>query len=185
MLKRSLGVSFFRGATLVVFMCHLRLTIAADSPYAPNSTTSSMYATMPPTTPDGEEDECSSRKSSCDECIKNVKCYFCLKDKSCRLYPVCAVLPTAECPLAQVRWGPSCDVSFEVLVIAVAVVSGVLVLALCCCCCYCCCRKSRGGRHTWRAFKWSRDNRSNQMNPNNWRYWSSRGYGYDFDLYDF
>ncbi|KAI8485358.1 negative regulation of DNA damage response, signal transduction by p53 class mediator [Branchiostoma belcheri] len=105
------------------------------------STTSPLSTATPPTTPSGQVD-CSSRNASCGECIGDVKCYFCYKDNSCRLYPASAVLPTTECPLAQVRWGATCDVSFEVLVIAVEVV----------------------------------DNRSNQMNPNNWRFWKARGY---------
>ncbi|CAH1263577.1 PTTG1IP [Branchiostoma lanceolatum] len=149
------------------------------------STNSTVSTVKPLTTPSGQGD-CSRRNSSCSECIGNVKCYYCHKDKSCRLYPDWAVLPTSECPLSQVRWGATCAIGFEVLVIAAAVVVavvGVLVLSLCCYythCCRCCfcCRKARcggSGCHTWRDFKWSRDNRSNQMNPNNWRYWKARG----------
>ncbi|XP_078673845.1 uncharacterized protein LOC144912445 [Branchiostoma floridae x Branchiostoma belcheri] len=138
--------------------------------------TSPLSTATPPTTPSGQVD-CSSRNASCGECIGDVKCYFCYKDNSCRLYPASAVLPTDECPLAQVRWGATCNVSFEVLVIAVAIVGGVLVLALCCCCCCCCCcGGGDDGGHTWMDFKWARDNHANQMNPNNWRFWSSRGY---------
>ncbi|XP_066280151.1 pituitary tumor-transforming gene 1 protein-interacting protein-like [Branchiostoma lanceolatum] len=141
----------------------------------------------PPTTPTpSSEVDCSSRNSSCGECIGNVKCYFCYKDNSCRLYPASAVLPTTECPLSQVRWGATCSVSFEVLVIAVSVVAGVLGLALlyCCCRCWCsigccCCGGGGSGGSTWRDFKWSRDNRSNQMNPNNFRFWRVRMSDYD------
>ncbi|XP_035667660.1 pituitary tumor-transforming gene 1 protein-interacting protein-like [Branchiostoma floridae] len=157
-------------------------------------TKSSMMSTAESLTTPSNDKDCGSRNSSCVECIGNIKCYYCHNDNTCRLYPASAVLPTAECPLSQVRWGATCDVSFEVLVIAVSVVGAVIVLALCCCCCCCycrksqkggcgglrccscrsCCRSSGSGRHTWRDFKWSRDNRSNQMNPNNWRFWKAR-----------
>ncbi|CAH1263576.1 PTTG1IP [Branchiostoma lanceolatum] len=150
---------------LILGLKSAKPTLASDSAQvtlANASTPTPSYSTItPPTTPSGE-------------------CYFCYKDKSCRLYPASAVLPTAECPLDQVRWGATCAISFEVLVIAVSVVAGVLGLALlyCCCRCWrsigCCC--CGGGCHTWRDFQWARDNRANQMNPNNWRFWRGRGY---------
>ncbi|XP_078593280.1 uncharacterized protein LOC144871579 [Branchiostoma floridae x Branchiostoma japonicum] len=105
--------------------------VNATTPVSSNST---MSTVTPAITPAGEVD-CSSRNSSCGECIADLKCYFCYKDNTCRLYPASAVLPTSECPLAQVRWG-TCDGIFQPLVIGLSVSSGVIVL-LCCGCLFC------------------------------------------------
>ncbi|XP_078594319.1 uncharacterized protein LOC144872084 [Branchiostoma floridae x Branchiostoma japonicum] len=72
-----------------------------------SSNISMLSSTESLTTP-GIEGDCSSH-SSCDECIRDVKCYYCLKDNFCRMYPACRVLPTSECPLSEVRWGATCD----------------------------------------------------------------------------
>ncbi|XP_035681195.1 proton myo-inositol cotransporter-like [Branchiostoma floridae] len=93
----------------------LSLAIASDSAQVtlvnattPVSSNTTMSTVTPPITPAGEVD-CSSRNSSCGECIGDVKCYYCYKDNTCRLYPASAVLPTSECSLSQVRWGATCN----------------------------------------------------------------------------
>ncbi|XP_078572301.1 pituitary tumor-transforming gene 1 protein-interacting protein-like isoform X1 [Branchiostoma floridae x Branchiostoma japonicum] len=93
------------------------------------------------TTTPAPELDCSERNSSCDECIKNVKCYYCYQDNSCRLYPAEKILPR-DCPLSKARWGISCAINFEALIIAMSVVGGVILISFFCCIYCCCCRTS-------------------------------------------
>ncbi|XP_062842166.1 pituitary tumor-transforming gene 1 protein-interacting protein isoform X2 [Trichomycterus rosablanca] len=87
-----------------------------------------------------------STLTSCELCLKNVSCLWCYTNDSCTDYPVSHLLPPSSvCPLAQARWGV-CWVNFEALIIAMAVVSGLLLLGVtvcCCCCCRCCGSSSR------------------------------------------
>ncbi|XP_035681321.1 pituitary tumor-transforming gene 1 protein-interacting protein-like [Branchiostoma floridae] len=96
---------------LVVFISlasnSAQVTFKLVNTTTPVSSNSTMSTVTPAITPTGEVD-CSSH-SSCDECIRDVKCYYCLKDNFCRMYPACRVLPTSECPLSEVRWGATCD----------------------------------------------------------------------------
>ncbi|KAI7806465.1 pituitary tumor-transforming gene 1 protein-interacting protein [Triplophysa rosa] len=85
--------------------------------------------------------------TSCDSCLANVSCLWCQTNNTCTDYPVSYIIPPSSvCKLSQARWGV-CWVNFESLIIAMAVVSGVLLLAVTvCCCCCCCCRRSRSTR---------------------------------------
>ncbi|MCI4391109.1 hypothetical protein PGIGA_G00130400 [Pangasianodon gigas] len=88
---------------------------------------------------------CSSL-SSCDSCLKNVSCLWCYTNDTCTVYPVAHLLPPASvCKLSQARWGV-CSVNFEALIIAMAVLLGVLLLAVTVCCCCCCRRCGRSSR---------------------------------------
>ncbi|XP_078590010.1 uncharacterized protein LOC144870137 [Branchiostoma floridae x Branchiostoma japonicum] len=66
------------------------------------------------------------------------------------------------------------------LIIGLSVAGGVVALLLCCgcwfCrCCVCCyCENDSGGGDSSKMA--ALRNRSMQLNPNNWRYWASRGY---------
>ncbi|KAF4076207.1 hypothetical protein AMELA_G00227920 [Ameiurus melas] len=90
-----------------------------------------------------------STLSSCDSCLKNVSCLWCYTNDTCTVYPVAHLLPPASvCPLSRARWGV-CSVNFEALIIAMAVLVGVVLLAItvcCCCCCHRCGRSSRPDR---------------------------------------
>ncbi|NXR09292.1 PTTG protein, partial [Semnornis frantzii] len=67
-------------------------------------------------------------------------CLWCSTNKTCVDYPVRSFLPPASlCSLSRARWGV-CWMNFEALIIAIAVVVGLLLVsaaALCCYCCYC------------------------------------------------
>ncbi|XP_066500081.1 pituitary tumor-transforming gene 1 protein-interacting protein [Hoplias malabaricus] len=84
--------------------------------------------------------------TSCETCLSNVTCLWCQTNASCTEYPVYHVLPPASiCSLSQARWGV-CWVNFEALIIAMAVVGGILLLSIGVCCCCCCCRCRRSSR---------------------------------------
>ncbi|XP_017569957.1 pituitary tumor-transforming gene 1 protein-interacting protein [Pygocentrus nattereri] len=84
--------------------------------------------------------------TTCDSCLSNVSCLWCQTNLSCTEYPVAHLLPPASiCPLSEARWGV-CWVNFEALIIAMAVVGGVLLLGITVCCCCCCCRCRRSSR---------------------------------------
>ncbi|KAK2903682.1 hypothetical protein QQF64_009129 [Cirrhinus molitorella] len=84
-----------------------------------------------------------SIQTSCETCLANVSCLWCQANGSCMDYPVSYVIPPASmCKLSQARWGV-CWVNFEALIIAMAVICGILLLAISVCCCCCCCCKRR------------------------------------------
>ncbi|GLD69347.1 pituitary tumor-transforming gene 1 protein-interacting protein-like protein [Lates japonicus] len=78
-------------------------------------------------------DSCSRMEAkngtSCEECLKNVTCLWCITTKSCVTYPVRTILPPHSlCPLNDARWG-LCWMNFQTLIITLAVVGGVLIIA--------------------------------------------------------
>ncbi|XP_033849406.2 pituitary tumor-transforming gene 1 protein-interacting protein [Acipenser ruthenus] len=88
---------------------------------------------------------CSSITGSCEECLKNVSCLWCYTTNACLDYPVRNILPPSKlCRLSDARWGV-CWVNFEALIIAMAVVGGILLISITICCCCCCCRKRSSG----------------------------------------
>ncbi|XP_034042528.1 PTTG1 interacting protein b [Thalassophryne amazonica] len=76
--------------------------------------------------------------TSCDECLKNVTCLWCISTKQCIDYPVRNVLPFhTGCPLNDARWA-ACWVNFQTLIITMSVIAAVILIAiLVCCCCRC------------------------------------------------
>lgn len=89
---------------------------------------------------------CASRSNTtCDECLKNVICLWCITTQQCIDYPVRSILPSHNlCPLPDARWG-LCWLNFQALIIAVSVVAGVIILAIFVCCCCCCKCSDRNG----------------------------------------
>ncbi|XP_061225024.1 pituitary tumor-transforming gene 1 protein-interacting protein-like [Neopsephotus bourkii] len=86
-------------------------------------------------------------QKSCEECLKNVSCLWCYTNNTCVDYPVRSILPPSSlCSLSNARWGV-CWINFEALIIAIAVVAGLILVSIAVCCCYCCyCRRrSRSG----------------------------------------
>lgn len=78
----------------------------------------------------------------CEECLKNVFCFWCNINKVCLDYLVINILLFVFfCKLSFVCWGV-CWVNFEVLIIIMLVVGGVFFLGIVICCC-CCCRRKR------------------------------------------
>ncbi|XP_023828366.1 pituitary tumor-transforming gene 1 protein-interacting protein-like [Salvelinus sp. IW2-2015] len=76
--------------------------------------------------------------TSCEECLTIVTCLWCQKTKMCITYPVNTILPPhALCPLNDARWG-RCWVNFQSLIIAMAVVGGVIIIAFLVCLFRCC-----------------------------------------------
>ncbi|XP_063054974.1 pituitary tumor-transforming gene 1 protein-interacting protein [Engraulis encrasicolus] len=81
-------------------------------------------------------------RTSCDDCLRNVTCLWCMTNGTCGDYPVSTVLPPSSvCKLSEARWGV-CWVNFEALIIAMAVLGGTILISVVVCCCCCCCKKS-------------------------------------------
>ncbi|KAM4731933.1 PTTG1 interacting protein b isoform 1-T1 [Anableps anableps] len=88
---------------------------------------------------------CSQKSnSSCDECLQNVACLWCSSNQQCIDYPVKSILPPSSvCPLNDARWGV-CWVNFQILIITMSVLAGVIIIAILVCC-FCCCKCERIG----------------------------------------
>uniref|UniRef100_A0A671TQL5 Uncharacterized protein n=1 Tax=Sparus aurata TaxID=8175 RepID=A0A671TQL5_SPAAU len=77
--------------------------------------------------------------TSCEQCLNNVTCLWCIKTKSCVTYPVRTILPPHSlCPLNDARWG-LCWMNFQALIITLAVVGGIIIIAALVCL-FCCCK---------------------------------------------
>ncbi|KAI3367589.1 hypothetical protein L3Q82_026435 [Scortum barcoo] len=88
--------------------------------------------------------------TSCEECLKNVTCLWCIKTKSCVTYPVKTILPPhALCPLNDARWG-LCWMNFQTLIITLAVLGGVIIIAFLVCL-FCCCKCENFGSKRFEA----------------------------------
>uniref|UniRef100_UPI0037E8F37C PTTG1 interacting protein b n=1 Tax=Semicossyphus pulcher TaxID=241346 RepID=UPI0037E8F37C len=88
---------------------------------------------------------CAQRSNtSCDECLKNVTCLWCTPTSQCIDYPTRNILPPSSvCPLNDARWG-LCWVNFQILIITMSVLAGVIIIAIFVCVC-CCCKCERIG----------------------------------------
>uniref|UniRef100_H3DIK6 PTTG1 interacting protein n=1 Tax=Tetraodon nigroviridis TaxID=99883 RepID=H3DIK6_TETNG len=89
---------------------------------------------------------CESKNgTSCEECLKNVTCLWCITTKSCVTYPVKTILPPHDlCPLNDARWG-LCWMNFQALIISLAVIGGIIIIAFFVCL-FCCCKCENFGR---------------------------------------
>ncbi|XP_076871686.1 PTTG1 interacting protein a [Brachyhypopomus gauderio] len=77
--------------------------------------------------------------TSCEQCLSNVSCLWCIKTQSCVTYPVKTILPPhALCPLNDARWG-LCSMNFQILIITLSVVAAVIIIAFFVCL-FCCCK---------------------------------------------
>lgn len=95
--------------------------------------------------------ECEAKNgTSCEECLKKVSCLWCIKTKTCVTYPVKTILPPhALCPLNDARWG-LCWMNFQILIITMAVVGGVIIIAFLICL-FCCCKCENIGSERFQA----------------------------------
>ncbi|XP_034050857.1 PTTG1 interacting protein a [Thalassophryne amazonica] len=88
--------------------------------------------------------------TSCEECLNNVTCLWCIPTKSCLTYPVRTILPPhALCPLNDARWG-LCWMNFQTLIITLAVLGGAIIIALLVCL-FCCCKCENFGTQRFEA----------------------------------
>jgi uncharacterized protein YxeA len=100
--------------------------------------------TLQPSTSVAPENECSQFNSSCEDCVKRTKCYYCYSIKRCIYYPYSHIIPSwKDCELADVRWAV-CWLNFKALIVGLSVTLGVLVISLIICIC-CCCRRKKTG----------------------------------------
>ncbi|XP_037542330.1 PTTG1 interacting protein b isoform X2 [Nematolebias whitei] len=83
--------------------------------------------------------------STCAECLQTVACLWCITTKQCLDYPVKNILPPSSvCPLNDARWGV-CWVNFQILIITMSVLAGIVVVSVVVCCLCCCCKCERAG----------------------------------------
>lgn len=111
-----------------------------------------------------ESSSCAQRSNtSCAECLQNVTCLWCEPSKLCTDYPVGKIFPpNSLCPLNDARWGV-CWVNFQILIITMAVLVGVILIALLVCCCCCCkCEKIGNKREDVRAERQDRARKTRQ-----------------------
>ncbi|XP_044071746.1 PTTG1 interacting protein b [Siniperca chuatsi] len=108
-----------------------------------------IYSIIPTTeaqtpTPSPAPTPCALRSNtSCAECLQNVTCLWCTPTKQCIDYPVRNILPPRSvCPLNDARWG-LCWVNFQILIITMSVLAGVIITAILVC--FCCCKCERVG----------------------------------------
>ncbi|XP_048056660.1 PTTG1 interacting protein a [Megalobrama amblycephala] len=140
---------------LVLLVFGLSSTLAQNSTAAPNSTTSSSTATStttqssttattqstskapPATTP---RPSCESKNgTSCEECLENVECLWCIPTKKCITYPAKTILPPHSlCPLNDARRG-LCTINFQILIITLSVAGALLIIGVLLCI-FCCCK---------------------------------------------
>ncbi|KAB5584601.1 hypothetical protein PHYPO_G00109410 [Pangasianodon hypophthalmus] len=81
----------------------------------------------------------SKSKTSCEECLANVSCLWCIKTESCLTYPYSTILPpNSLCPLKDARWG-QCMINFQTLIITLSVFGAVIIIAFFICL-FCCCK---------------------------------------------
>ncbi|XP_073329944.1 PTTG1 interacting protein b [Pagrus major] len=101
--------------------------------------------------------------SSCSDCLQNVACLWCEPTKLCVDYPVGKILPPRSvCPLNDARWGV-CWVNFQILIITVSVVAGVILIGTFVCCLCCCkCEKVGNKRDDAKAERQTRMRKSRQ-----------------------
>ncbi|XP_026196222.1 PTTG1 interacting protein a [Anabas testudineus] len=86
------------------------------------------------------QEACEARNgTSCEQCLQNVTCLWCITTKACITYPVKTILPpNSLCPLNDARWG-LCWMNFKTLIITLAVIGAVLIIAFFVCL-FCCCK---------------------------------------------
>lgn len=97
--------------------------------------------------------ECSLSNSSCEDCVKNSSCFYCFSDSKCKVYV--ATRPSQDCESSKKMAWKTCLVKFNVLVIVLGSLGGILLLALIICCC-CCCRKVKRAQLSSQLAKWER-----------------------------
>uniref|UniRef100_A0A3Q3JWE6 Uncharacterized protein n=1 Tax=Monopterus albus TaxID=43700 RepID=A0A3Q3JWE6_MONAL len=76
-------------------------------------------------------------QTSCEQCLQHVECLWCITTNSCITLPT-ILPPHSLCPLNDARWG-LCWMNFQTLIITLAVVGGVIIIALLVCL-FCCCK---------------------------------------------
>ncbi|NWZ76888.1 PTTG protein, partial [Poecile atricapillus] len=79
--------------------------------------------------------------------VSSAQCLWCYTNNTCIDYPVRSILPPSSlCSLSNARWGV-CWINFEALIIAMAVIAGLVLVSITVCCCYCCyCRRRSRSR---------------------------------------
>lgn len=88
------------------------------------------------------KENCESRNSSCAECVKSKKCFYCYPTSKCLDFS----LRFSGCSSIKETAYGTCLVKSNVLAIALGSVAGVVILGMAIACCCCCrCQRKRSG----------------------------------------
>ncbi|XP_067315259.1 PTTG1 interacting protein a [Pseudorasbora parva] len=137
---------------LVLLLFGLSSTLAQNVTAPPNATensaptstksstttqTTTQSSTTPTTPP---RPSCESKNgTSCEECLADVDCLWCIPTKRCITYPAKTILPPHSlCPLNDARWG-LCMINFQILIITLSVAAALLIIGVFVCI-FCCCK---------------------------------------------
>ncbi|XP_056123004.1 PTTG1 interacting protein a [Rhinichthys klamathensis goyatoka] len=102
--------------------------------------TSTATTTTPPPRPSCE----SKNGTSCDACLEDVNCLWCIPTKKCVTYPAKTILPPHSlCPLNDARWG-LCTINFQILIITLSVAAALSIIGFLVCI-FCCCKCENAG----------------------------------------
>ncbi|CAM4621341.1 unnamed protein product [Leuciscus chuanchicus] len=105
--------------------------------------TSTATTTTPPPPPPRLSCE-SKNGTSCDECLEDVNCLWCIPTKKCITYPAKTILPPHSlCPLNDARWG-LCTINFQILIITLSVAAALFIIGFLVCI-FCCCKCENAG----------------------------------------
>ncbi|CAF1050328.1 unnamed protein product [Brachionus calyciflorus] len=111
-------------------------TVSSTESITTTLSTTSSSTTLRDSTTSQVGDECFSLNSTCEDCLGNSKCFFCLETNSCQTYEVDGIFPKG-CKASKSRW-ISCSLNFEALLIGLISGGVVILLIIGCCVCYCC-----------------------------------------------
>lgn len=108
---------------------------SASTPSQPGSSSSSS-----PTTPHSTispDNPCTIySNTTCEQCLKNDKCFYCKEDETCKPYKIKGIFPEG-CAASKARW-ISCSLNFQALFIAAISLGAVILIIIFSCICYCC-----------------------------------------------
>lgn len=121
----------------VLLLFALSSTLAQNATQNATTPRTTTQTTTQTTTP---PPSCESKNgTSCEECLSNVNCLWCIPTKRCLTYPAKTILPPhSVCPLNDARWG-LCTINFQILIITLSVAGALLIIGFLICI-FCCCK---------------------------------------------
>ena len=107
---------------------------SATSSKIPDTSSSQPSTTTTTANPDNP---CAAySNTTCEQCIKNEKCFYCKEDETCKPYKIKGIFPEG-CSASKARW-ISCSLNFQALFIAAISLGAVILIIIFSCVCYCC-----------------------------------------------
>lgn len=112
-------------------------TIASSSTASTSTQPGSSSSSTTPQSTISPDNPCEIySNTTCDQCIKNDKCFYCKEDETCKPYKIKGIFPEG-CAASKARW-ISCSLNFQALFIAAISLGAVILIIIFACVCYCC-----------------------------------------------